>query len=247
MLFPPLLQIKFFIAIIAPLWPKIIVIIAFSGQQSNTNPSSLPVSDSPSCSYSEATKQSTPKSHHLSSLIKNHKHKKIEEHPYSVITTAKSTDRTRLSGHSLSLVPIIGNPISPHQSQTQIHREQAQRPHLNTQILLPYSGFLPNTTLSPPVLIPAPPRAPQLELLIFSNTPQFFTQPISFANTDKTHSSELSQPVHSVSNINDTTRDITLFSDTSISHPTNSQISSPTPSQIASNPFNPSQGSKTNF
>ena len=57
----------------------------------------------------------------------------------------------------------------------------------------------------------------------------------------------MQQPIHTVSHINDTTHDISLLSDTSISDPTSSQISSPTPSQNAGNPFNPPQGPVTNF
>ena len=117
---------------------------------------------------------------------------------------------------------------------------------MNTQTLLRYSGFLSNTTLQPPTLIPAP-RAPQPKLLSYSNTPQFSTQPINFANTDKTHSSELSQPIHTVLNINDTTHDISLLSDTSISDAISSQFFSPTPSQFTSSPFNPPQGPITNI
>ena len=112
---------------------------------------------------------------------------------------------------------------------------------ITAQTLLPYSDFLPNTTLPPPTLIPALQRAPQPELLNYSNTPQFSTQPLNFANTDKTSSSELPQPIHTVSNIHDTTHDISLLSDTSNSDPISSQLSSPTASQIANNPFNPPQ------
>ena len=53
--------------------------------------------------------------------------------------------------------------------------------------------------------------------------------------------------MHTVSHFNDTTHDISLLSDTSISDPTSSQISSPTPSQIENNPFNPPQGLVTNL
>ena len=95
--------------------------------------------------------------------------------------------------------------------------------------------------------MPAPPRAPQPELLKFSNTPQFSTQPINFANTDKTIRSELPKPIHAVSNIYDNTHDISLLSDTSNSDPIRSQFSSPTATQIANNPFNPPQGQVTNF
>ena len=55
------------------------------------------------------------------------------------------------------------------------------------------------------------------------------------------------QLINTVSNINDTTQDISLFSDTSNSNPISSQFSSPTASQIANNPFNPPQGPITNF
>ena len=60
--------------------------------------------------------------------------------------------------------------------------------------------------------------------------------------THKTRSSELPQPIHTVSTINDTTHDISLLSDTSISDQISSQFSSPSPSQIANYPFNPPQG-----
>ena len=97
------------------------------------------------------------------------------------------------------------------------------------------------------MFIPAPPRAPQLELLNYPNTPQFSTQPINFANTDKTNSSELPQPIHRVSHLPETPHDISLLSDNSNSDPIISQFSSSTPSQIASNPFNPPQGPVTNL
>ena len=91
------------------------------------------------------------------------------------------------------------------------------------------------------MLTPDSPRAPQPELLNYSNTPQFSTQPINFANTDKTHSSELPQPIHTVSHLSETPHDISLLSDTSYCDPISSKLSSRTPSQIASNPFNPPQ------
>ena len=112
---------------------------------------------------------------------------------------------------------------------------------------MPYSGFLPNTTLPPPKLIPAPPRAPHPELLNYSNTPQFSTQPITSANTGKTSSSELPQPIDTLSKINDTTHDISVLSDTSNLDPNSSKFSSPTASQTANNPFNPPQGPITNI
>ena len=241
--------------------PIIIFTIASSSQQPNTNPSAPPVSESPSCSYSEATKQSTPKKSSFKLFNKKTQAQETEEHPYSVITTAKSSDRPRPTGHSPPLYPTISNPLSPHssqsQSQTHLHPAQpftAQQPPQQQQqytpqltTLQPYSGFLPNTTLPPPTLIPAPPRAPQPEILNYSNTPQFSTQPINFANTDKTNSSELPQPIHTVSHIPDQSHDISLLSDSSHSDHVSSQISSPTPSQIANNPFNPPQGPVTNL
>ena len=151
-----------------------------------------------------------PKSHHF--FIKKSQAQDTEEHLYSVITTAKSADRPRPTGHS-PLYPSISNPVSTHQSQPQIHQTQAQQqPHpINTQTLLPYSDSIANTTFQPPTIIPAPTRAPQPKLLNYSNTPQFSTQPIKFSNTDKTHSSEFPQPIHTVSNIHDTPQDITLI------------------------------------
>ena len=148
--------------------------------------------------------------------------------------------------------PQLVIPYTSHQSQTQKHQTQAQQQQrqfqqITTQNLLPYSGFLPNTTLPPPTLIPAPPRATKPEILNYSNTPQFSTQPINFANTYKTHSSELPQPIHTVSNISDTTHDNSLLSDTSISDPISSHFSSITPSQIANNLVNPPQGPITNI
>ena len=84
-------------------------------------------------------------------------------------------------------------------------------------------------------------QAPHPEIIDYSNTPKFPTQTPTFANSDKTHSSELPQPFHTVSNISDTPQDISLISDTSISDPLSSQFCSPTPSQIVSNFFNPPQ------
>ena len=55
------------------------------------------------------------------------------------------------------------------------------------------------------------------------------------------------QPIHTVSNIHDTTHDISLLSDTSNSDSISSQFFPPTASQIANNPFNPPQGQITNF
>ena len=65
--------------------------------------------------------------------------------------------------------------------------------------------------------------------------------------THKTSSSELPQPIHTVSTINDTTHDISLLSDTSNPDPISSQFSSPTASRTTNNPFNPPQGLITNL
>ena len=64
---------------------------------------------------------------------------------------------------------------------------------------------------------------------------------------DKTSSSELPQPIHTVSKIHDTTHDNSLLSNTSYSDPISSQFSLPTASQIAKNPFNPPRGQITKF
>ena len=62
------------------------------------------------------------------------------------------------------------------------------------------------------------------------------------------NSSELPQPIHTVSHLPETPHDISLLSDKSNSDPLSSQVSSPTPSQIARNPFSPPQeGSVTNL
>ena len=107
-----------------------------------------------------------PKTSSIKLFNKKPQTQETEKHPYSAITTAKSADRPCSTGHSLPLYPTIGNPIFPHQRHTQIQQTQAQQQQqITPQILLPYSGFLPNTTLPPPTLIQAPPRAPQLELL----------------------------------------------------------------------------------
>ena len=102
-----------------------------------------------------------------------------------------------------------------------------------------YSGFLTDALLQHQTpLIPTPPQAPQPELLSYSNTPQFSTQPVHFANTDKTISSELPQPIHTVSTTKAVPQDISLISDIHNSDPLCSQFSSSTPSQIANNHFN---------
>ena len=197
----------------------------------------LPVSESPCCSYNEATKQSTPKILSFKLFNKKSQTQETEEHPYSVITTA---DRPRPTGKSPTpLYPTISNPIWTYQSQALIHQTQAQQQpnQINIQALLPSSGFLANTPLQPPTNRPAPPRTPQPELINYSNTPQFSTQPIIFANADKTSSSELPELIHIVLNINNTPQDTGLISDTSSSDPLSSQFSSPTPSKLQEIPL----------
>ena len=84
-------------------------------------------------------------------------------------------------------------------------------------------------------------------MLNYSNAPKFSTQHINFANTNKTHSSESPQPIHTVSNYIDTPQDISLISDTYVSDPLSSQFLSPTPSQIVNNLFHPPQGPISNI
>ena len=111
---------------------------------------------------------------------------------------------------------------------------------------MPFSGFIANTKLQTPTIIPAQPQGPQLELIHYSKTVQFSTQPINFAKTDKTKNFELPKPIHTVSTINNIPENTTLISDTSFSDPLSCQFSSLTPSQIASNPFKPPQRPVTN-
>ena len=201
--------------------PAINVTIASSKEQSNTNQSAPPY---PNPLFADTVKRlsnPTPKSHHVRSLIKNHKLKRPKNTP----TQSLLLPSLQINHVLLKIAPLyskIINPISTHQAQIQQTQAQQQQFQTNTQILLPYSGFIANTTLQPPTIIPAPPRAPQPKIKNYSNTPQFSSQTINFANTDKTNSSELPQPVHTVSNINDTPQDISLLSGTFISDPPNS-------------------------
>ena len=116
-----------------------------------------------------------------------------------------------------------------------VHQTQTQQQRINTQTLLPYSGFITNTLQQTP-LIPALPKVPKIELINHSNTRQFSTQRINFANVHKNQSSE--KHINTVSNFNDP-QEVSLISDNSVSEPLISQFSSPTPSDIASKPFNP--------
>ena len=142
---PPLLTIKFFIAIIPPLWA---VTIASSSQQSSTNPSAPPSQNRLVAHTAKQLNNQHPNSHHLNSLRKNHKHKKPRNtHTHSLLLPNLQIDLVLLYTPP-PLYPTIGNPICPHQNQTQIHQTQAQQQQqITAQILLPYSGFLPNTTL----------------------------------------------------------------------------------------------------
>ena len=196
-----------------------------------------PVFKSPVAHRVKRLNNQSPKIHHLR-FLKNHKHKKPTNNlAQSLLLPNLQIDVVLLD--TPPFYPTISNPIPYYQSQTQIHQTQAQQQHqIYTLTLSPYSGFLANTTLQLPTIIPAPPLAPQPELINYSNLPKFSTQPINFANTDKTSSSELPQPIHTFSNIHDTLQDISPISDTSISDPLSSQFSLPTASQIASNLFN---------
>ena len=70
----------------------------------------------------------------------------------------------------------VNNPISSYQSQAKINqtRTQKRQQQFNTQTLLPYSCVITISTLQQPSFTPAPPGAPQSEL-INSTTPQFST------------------------------------------------------------------------
>ena len=130
-----------------------------------------------------------PKSLHLNSLIRSPQHKKPRN------TFTRPLLMPNLQIHLVLLDtpppphPAITNTIPNYQSQAQVDQAQTQQQQINTQTLLPQSGFIA-ITLQQALLIPSPTRAPQ-------------TQPINFANTNKTHSSELPQPIHSASNINE--------------------------------------------
>ena len=173
----------------------------------------------------------SPKSYHLNSLIKNHKHKKPKNTPTQSLLL--QTDLVLLENPPPPLYPTISNPIWTYQSQALIHQTQAQQQpnQINIQALLPSSGCLANTPFQPPTIRLAPPRIPQPELINYSNTPQFSTEPIIFANADKTSSSEVPELIHIVLKINNTPHDIGLISDTSSADPLRSQFSSPTPSK----------------
>ena len=158
---------------------------------------------------------------------KNQQTSETEEHPHSVITTAKSADRPRIIGHA---------------------------PHFTPQSVIPYppSIFIAILWFSSKYDTPHAHLYQLLHehhnLLNYSNTPPpISTQPINFANTNKTISSELPQPTHTASVIHDTTHDISLLSDTSNCDPISAQFSSPTASQISKYPFNPPQEQITNF
>ena len=220
--------------------PKVIVKIASSNQQLNTNPGASPSQNRLIAHTAKQLNNQRKKSLQLNSLIKNHKHKK----PRNTQSQSLLLPSVQIYFVLLDTPPTLPHNRKshiPHQSQTQIHQTAT------AQTLLLYSGFLSNTALPTPTLIPAPPRGPHSELLIYSNTPQLSAQPINFANTDKTSISELPQPIHTVSNFHDTTHDISLHFDNFHFDPLCSPFSSPTASQMASNPFNPPQGQITNF
>ena len=101
--------------------------IASLNQQSNTNPSASPVSESSSCSYSEATTQSTPKMSSFNLFNKKTKAQETEKHRYSVIATAKFADRPRPTGHSPHFYPQSLIPYPP----IRVKRKYTKRKHNN--------------------------------------------------------------------------------------------------------------------
>ena len=228
------------------------VTIASSSQQPNAN-SRAP----PSKKHQVAQTVTLPnnqhlKSLHLNSLIKFHRHRRPKNiHNQSLILPNLQIDLVLWT--LIPLFPSDSNPISIYQSQLQIHQAQTQQQRqFNTQCFLLYSDFLTKATTTISALlrfsykynyntmrlqyqispIPDQPRALQPELLNYSNTPQFLTQTFSFINTDKTGTSELPQPFHTVSTIEVAPQDISLISisDTSKFDPLVSKFSLPTPS-----------------
>ena len=151
-----------------------------------------------------------PKSHHLNSLIRSNKHKKLRNiQTRSLLLPNLQIDLVLLKIHP-PFHPTVSNPVPTYHRLAQIHIRQAQQQQqINTETLLPNSSFIANATLQQTPLIPAPEKAPHL--IKYSNTPQFSTQPIIFANTNKKSTSELSHLIHTFSKINDTRQDNSLF------------------------------------
>ena len=129
-------------------------------------PSASPDIES-SCSYSDL-KQPSQKSHHLNSLKKSQA-QETEENPYSVSTTARSSDNSTCWTLP-PLCPTIRNTVPT--SQSQVPQAQTQQ-QVNTQTLLPYAGFIGNTALQKTAPIPASPPAPWPKFFNYSNKPHF--------------------------------------------------------------------------
>ena len=188
-----------------------------------------------------------PKSQHLNSLIKQPQNKKPRKtHTQSLLLPNLQIDLVLLDTPP-HFTPQSVIPYPPSKSKTNTPNASITTKTNNCTNFIAILWFSSKYDTPPPTFIPAPPQAPQLELLNYSNTPQFSTQPINFANIDKTISSELPQPIHTVSNFHNTRQGISLLSDTSNFDQISSQFSLPTASQIANNPFNPPQRQITNF
>ena len=141
----------------------------------------------------------------------------------------------------------VCNPIYTYQNQTQIYQAQPQQQIIKTHTFFAILRLSCKRKITTIYTFTVPPKAPQSKLINYSNTTQFCTQPINVANTNKTSSSELPQPIQTVSIIDGTLHDISLIFDASTSDLLSSHFSSTTPSQITSNPFNPPQGPVINI
>ena len=89
------------IVIIAPIWPEINITIAFSNQQSNPRLTQVlpPCPNQLVAHTAKGTKQTTPKYSSFKLFNRKPQAQETKEHPNSVITTAKSADRPRPTGH----------------------------------------------------------------------------------------------------------------------------------------------------
>ena len=178
-----------------------------------------PVTKPPTCSYSDATKQSIPKNHHLNTLTKN----------------ASTRNRgTILLGHYSSQ--------TWKKSLVLLKTPTTTSKHSNfTAILRLYN----NTVLLPSSLLPAP--LPQPELFNYSNFLNFSIQSINIAKTPKIWCSDLTQPIQIFSINNKISANFLPCLKWLIKwEPLSSQFNSPTPSQTLGNSFNPIQGSVSN-
>ena len=73
--------------------------IASTNQQPNTNPRASPSQNHRFAHTATLPNNPPPNCHCLNSLIKKSQAQQTEEHPFSVITNAKSADRPRSAGH----------------------------------------------------------------------------------------------------------------------------------------------------